>query len=75
MSKYRVVSSTTAVLLVLVRLLVRVSCWSVSLRAELTAKNRQLQQMELKVEEYKDSLLKVCVCVCVCNALPVYWPT
>lgn len=28
-------------------------------RAELAAKNKQLQQMELKVEEYKDNLLKV----------------
>lgn len=51
----------SAVLLVLVRYLL--SCGA--LRAELEAKNRQLQQMELKVDEYKDSLLKVISCACV----------
>lgn len=33
-------------------------------RSELSAKNHQLQQMNLKVEEYKDNMLKVRFVLC-----------
>lgn len=62
----RSVSPAVLLLLLIFLLICVVPCLILSCvapRAELSAKNRQLQQLELKVEEYKDSLLKVQYCV------------